>query len=457
MDRRSLLSLLLAIGFGIKSNSLVGDENKTNGPRKSRRVIVVGAGLAGLAAARELQNHGYQVEVLEGRDRIGGRIWTSTKWADIPLDLGASWIHGLDGNPLTKLAKHANTQIVETSYESNRIYDVNGKELTEAKERRLDRLRDQLQQAIEMAQDAAQDTSLRSVIDRLKNQLGDNDEIGQLLNFIASGTFEQEYAGSVEKLSAHWFDSDQEFNGEDGLFPGGFQQIVNFLAERLTIKTNQIVQRIEYDKQQVRVTTSANEFTADQVVVTLPLGVLKAGRVEFSPPLPKPINQAIEKLDMGVLNKCYLRFPRVFWPDDVDWIECITAKHGEWVEWVSFAKAIKVPVLLGFNAADRGREVEAWTDEQIVVSAMTTLRRLFGSDIPEPIDYQLTRWGADQFSLGSYSYYPEGSHPRLRRKMAEPVGGKLYFAGEATDAEYFGTAHGAYLSGLRVAKQILGK
>ena len=241
-----------------------------------------------MSAARELQNHGYQVVVLEGRDRIGGRIWTSTKWNDIPLDLGASWIHGLDGNPLTELAKQANSQIVETSYESNQIYDVDGKELSEAKEQRLDRLRDQLQQAIETAQDADEDTSLRRIIDRLQNRLGDNDEIRQFLNFLASSDYEQEYTGSVEKLSAHWFDSVEEFDGEDGLFPGGFQQIVNFLAEGLTIKTNQIVQRIEWNKQQVRVTTSAEEFTADQVVVTLPLGVLKAGRVEFCHPA-KPI------------------------------------------------------------------------------------------------------------------------------------------------------------------------
>ncbi|MDP1560022.1 MAG: FAD-dependent oxidoreductase [Pirellulaceae bacterium] len=454
MDRRSLVRLLTAMGLGIcgigQRHAIGMEERKP----VSRRVIVIGAGLAGLAAARELQNQGIEVVVLEGRERIGGRLWTSNKWPDIPLDMGASWIHGLEGNPLTDLAKQAHAKLIETSYESNRIYDVTGKELSEAKETQLDRLRDQFQSAIEAAQEADEDTSLREVAERLQKKLGANEQVRQMLSFLVSSMLEQEYAGSATKLSAQWFDSAEEFDGEDGLFADGYEQIVKYLAKNLTIKTGQIVRRVVWDQAPIRISTATEEFTADQVVVTLPLGVLKAGGVKFSPSLPKPIVTAIAKLEMGVLNKCYLRFPKVFWPTDVDWLECITTKHGEWVEWVSFVRAANVPVLLGFNAADRGREIEDWTDEQIVASAMTTLRHLFGADIPEPIDYQLTRWASDPFSFGAYSYNPVGADPKFRRQLAKPVADKLYFAGEATDHEYFGTAHGAYLSGLRAAEQI---
>lgn len=455
MKRRSLFRLMLAIGLGLtpKSQANAGPAQSPN--HRSRRIIVIGAGLAGLAAARELQNQGYQVVVLEGRDRIGGRLWTSTQWPDLPLDLGASWIHGLVGNPLTELAKQANAKVIETSYESNRIYDVSGNELDEAKERRLDKLREQLQRTIDVAQDADTDISLRQVINRLQARIGADEEVKQMLNFIASSTLEQEYAGSVEKMSAQWFDSAEEFDGEDGLFAEGYHQIVKFLANGLTIKTGHVVQRVDWEDDEVHVSTKTEKFSAEQAVVTLPLGVLKAGRVKFSPPLPKTTSDAIDKLDMGVLNKCYLRFPRVFWPDDVDWLECITAKHGEWVEWVSFVRAVNAPVLLGFNAADRGREIESWTDQQIVASAMARLRHLFGSGIPEPIDYQITRWASDPFALGAYSYNPVGADPQLRRQMAKPMADKLYFAGEATDHEYYGTAHGAYLSGLRAAAQII--
>lgn len=454
MNRRSLIRLMVAMGLGFRRESqlsAMGEEVKNSG---SRRVIVIGAGLAGLAAARELQNQGIEVVVLEGRDRIGGRLWTSTKWPDIPLDMGASWIHGLEGNPLTDLAKQAQAKLIETSYESNLIYDVHGKELSEATEKQLDRLRDQFQTAIEAAQEADEDTSLREVAERLQKKLGANEPVQQMLNFLVSSMLEQEYAGSATKMSAQWFDSAEEFDGEDGLFAEGYEQIVKYLAKGLTIKTGQIVRRVTWDQNPIRISTETEEFTADKVVVTLPLGVLKVGRVTFSPPLPKTISDAIDKLDMGVLNKCYLRFPKVFWPSDVDWLECITTKHGEWVEWVSFVRAANVPVLLGFNAADRGREIEGWTDEQIVASAMTTLRHLFGADIPEPIDYQLTRWASDPFAVGAYSYNPVGADPKLRRQLAKPIADKLYFAGEATDHEYFGTAHGAYLSGLRAAEQI---
>ena len=112
-------------------------------------------------------------------------------------------------------------------------------------------------------------------------------------------------------------------------------------------------------------------------------------------------------------------------------------------------------ILLGFNSADRARELESWSDQEIVADAMETLRNIFGEDVPAPIDYQITRWGKDPFSLGSYSFNALGSTPDMRRVLAEPLGIKVFFAGEATERDYFGTAHGAYLSGLCAAKKIV--
>jgi len=192
------------------------------------------------------------------------------------------------------------------------------------------------------------------------------------------------------------------------------------------------------------------------VLVTLPLGVLKAGSVEFVPALPKSTSEAIAKLEMGVLNKCYLRFTHVFWPKDVDWLESIPDKHGEWTEWVSFGRVAGKPILLGFNAGARGREIESWSDTKIVADAMKTLRRIFGVGIPEPVDFQITRWGSDPYACGSYSFNPVGARPKMRRQLATPLADTLYFAGEATEHNYFGTAHGAYLSGVRAAEEIGG-
>ncbi|MFN5658967.1 MAG: flavin monoamine oxidase family protein [Pseudanabaena sp.] len=186
----------------------------------------------------------------------------------------------------------------------------------------------------------------------------------------------------------------------------------------------------------------------------LPLGVLQAGKVRFIPELPQSKQTAIANLGMGVLNKCYLRFSDTFWSADVDWLGYISASHGEWTEWVSFNRVANKPILLGFNAADRGRTIESWSDRQIVASAMQTLRKIYGDSIPEPIDYQMTRWATDPYSLGSYSYNPVGAVPKMRQELAAPIREALFFAGEASNEDYFGTAHGAYLSGLRAANEI---
>jgi monoamine oxidase len=117
-------------------------------------------------------------------------------------------------------------------------------------------------------------------------------------------------------------------------------------------------------------------------------------------------------------------------------------------------RSAKLPILLGFNAAERGNAIEAWTDQQIVSSAMQTLRTLYGTAIPDPVDYQITRWASDPFALGSYSYNAVGSTPSMRKELAKPLANTVFFAGEASEANYFSTAHGAYLSGLRAAQEM---
>lgn len=449
MQRRDFLTLLSATLLSAIQTSTV----QANVPMLAKkRIIVIGAGLAGLAAAKSLQAQGHEVVVLEGRARIGGRIWTSTKWADMPLDLGATWIHGVTGNPLTTLAQTLKAKQFATSYDNSICYNTSGKALSSAEEAALEKLRKQVFQAIKQAQNQASDSSVRAAVDSLF--ISSTPANQRLINFILSGNIEQEYAGSASKLSAYWYDAAKAFQGQDALFAQGFRLITNYLAQGLNIKLGQTVKTINWQQAPLKVVTNQAEFVADQVLVTLPLGVLQAKKVQFLPDLPTAKQTAIAKLGMGVLNKCYLRFNKAFWPTDVDWLEYIPQQAGAWTEWVSFMRTAKMPILLGFNAAERGKAIEAWTDQQIVASAMQTLKTIYGSAIPAPVDYQITRWASDPFALGSYSYNPVGATPTMRKELAKPVANKLFFAGEASESDYFSTAHGAYLSGLRAAKEM---
>lgn len=449
MQRRAFLSLISMLLL----SSLPSVEAKDNAAMSSKkRIIVIGAGLAGLVAAKTLQAQGHEVLVLEARDRIGGRIWTSTKWPDMPLDLGATWIHGVKGNPLTQLAQSLQVKQIATSYDSSITYNTAGKALSSAEDASLEKVRKQVLNAIKQAQNQASDRSIRAAIEPLFTQASPATQ--RLINFILSGNIEQEYAGSAAELSAYWYDASKAFAGQDALFAKGFHVITDYLAQGLSIKLGQVVQTIHWQSQPLRVITQHGEFKADQVLVTLPLGVLQAKRVQFLPDLPNSKQTAIAKLGMGVLNKCYLRFNKVFWPTDVDWLEYIPSEHGKWTEWVSFMRNAKLPILLGFNAAERGKAIEAWTDQQIVSSAMQTLRTLYGTAIPDPVDYQITRWASDPFALGSYSYNAVGSTPSMRKELAKPLANTVFFAGEASETNYFSTAHGAYLSGLRAAQEM---
>ncbi len=455
MKRRTFLALMSLVLMGcMRDVQEVAEQAKGVGQPK-QRIAVIGAGLAGLAAARELQAHGHAVVVVEARDRIGGRIWTSSAWPDLPLDLGASWIHGLDGNPLTALAETLEAELLVTEYEKSIAYDTDGEPLSDAAEAQLDAWRDQVYAALAAAQDADEDTSLRAVVDALFAETDQSPQTRRFLNFLLSSEIETEYGGSAEDLSAYWFDNGKFFPGDDALFGAGFQVITEHLARDLQIELGQVVQEIAWGQAAMRVLTDQTEYLVDQVLVTVPLGVLQAGSVRFTPDLPAAKQQAIEKLGMGVLNKCYLHFPEAFWPADVDWLEYIPEEHGAWTEWLSLQRVAGLPILLGFNAADQGRAIEAWSDQAIVASAMGTLRTIFGDDIPDPLDYQLTRWASDPFALGSYSYDAVGVSPTTRKALAKPLQNRLFFAGEATEHNYYGTAHGAYLSGLRAAKEML--
>lgn len=453
--RRDFLKLALLAATGpalTHCRQLEGNDDPA-----SAEIVVVGAGMAGLSAARTLQEAGYKVLVLEGRERSGGRVWTSHTWPDIPLDLGGSWIHGVKGNPLTALADEIGAKRLVTDYDNTWVYERDGSLLSDAAVEdifvRGERL---VERAIETKLEQAEgDCSLAEALAAVIEPADLSPQDQRRLNFYVNTIIEQEWAADISELSAKNLDDGAAFGGDDVIFPDGYEQIIKKVATGLTIKLNHLVTKIAYDAQQVTIHTTQGQFQTGQVIITLPLGVLQQSKVEFSPPLPAEKQAAITSLGMGVLNKVFLRFPHAFWPQEPEWLSYIAAEKGVWSEWFNLYHYLDQPVLVGFNTGRHGRAIESLADADLVAGAMQVLRTMYGPAIPDPAAWQITRWAADPFACGSYSYNAVGSSAKTRAALAEPVQERLFFAGEATSPDYPATVHGAYLSGQREARRIL--
>ncbi len=206
---------------------------------------------------------------------------------------------------------------------------------------------------------------------------------------------------------------------------------------------------------------ATRSFIADAVIVTVPLGVLKANKILFDPPLPRWKQAAIERIGYGgdaVLNKIFLRFEQRFWQADVSrMIGLPTAMQdrGAFNSWTSLEAFNDTPTLLSFSngliAARLDREA---SDNEIVELALSRLRFMLGREIPTPVTTAVTRWLSDPWALGSYSYPAVGSTEADRASYQEPVGTRLYFAGEGVDPDQYGTIHAALLSGQESAERI---
>jgi hypothetical protein len=421
-----------------------------------KKVVVVGAGISGLAAANTLTNAGFNVTIVEARNRIGGRMWTDRNTLSIPADLGAGWIHEGVGNPITDLANAYSVRYTTVNKNNNQLYDVNGAPISSAAPEALysSILSTVLASRSTLSSDMSIQTAINLATGALNPALTPTQQL--YLNEQVNTMLEHEYAADVSDLSLLYYDEGIQFTGPDYLMIGGFDGIASGLAVGQTILLNQVVSRIAYNATQAVVTTSSGrQFAADYVVVTLPLGVLQAGSVAFSPALSTAKAVSLTHVGMGVLDKVWLQFPYAFWLSSVETINCVTTTKGYFTETYNIQFYTGVPVLLMFNAAAYGTVAEGLTDGQILTNAMGVLRLLYGATVPSYSQYIITRWKNDPYSRGSYSYSRVGAvQPDDRNNLAANEGGRLFFAGEHTSAQYPATVHGAYLSGLAAGAAI---
>ncbi len=329
-------------------------------------IAVVGAGAAGLGCARVLADAGRTVTVVEARDRIGGRVWTIDH-EGTPLDLGASWIHGVENNPLAELAAAAQQPLGTTDYEEVAIRKAAGERLPQGAFTRVDAaLRRGLRDAASFPDALAQ---------ALATLDGDHAALGR---YRASAEIEHEFAADLADLSPDALEEGDEFAGDDVVLPGGYVRLLEPLAEGLDLRLGTAVSVVRQASAGVRLETNRGPIEVARCVVTLPLGVLQSGSVAFEPPRPDAMAGAIDRLGMGLLDKAILFFPRKFW-DDADLLGFVPESGSEWIEWLNLERHWGEPALMGFNAGSTAENIAAMGDAEIVDSAMGALRSMYGT------------------------------------------------------------------------------
>ncbi|KAL5736223.1 hypothetical protein ACOSQ2_031011 [Xanthoceras sorbifolium] len=433
-------------------------------------VIIVGAGLAGLAAARQLLSFGFRVVILEGRSRPGGRVYTQkmgNKGKIAAVDVGGSVITGIHANPLGVLARQLSIPLHKVR-DNCPLYKPDGapvdKETDDRVEFIFNKLLDKVMELRQIVGGSANDVSLGSVLETLRQlyAVTRNSEERQLLDWHLAN-LEYANAGCLSDLSAVYWDQDDpyEMGGDHCFLAGGNCRLIKALCEGVPIFYEKTVSSIRYGNEGVEVIAGDQMFQADIVLCTVPLGVLKKRTINFEPELPQRKLAAIERLGFGLLNKVAMIFPHVFWGEELDTFGCLNEqsnKRGEFFLFYSYHTVSGGPALIALVAGEAAKMFECTDSTFLLHRVLSVLRGIYnpkGIDVPNPLQSICTRWGSDPFTYGSYSHVRVRSSGSDYDVLAESVGGRLFFAGEATTRQYPATMHGAYLSGLREASRIL--
>lgn len=261
--------------------------------------------------------------------------------------------------------------------------------------------------------------------------------------------------GDLNKLSSLLYDEGEEFKGMEVISTNGYDNIPKYLAANLDVQLNQRVAKIDFSGSKIKLAHNGTISEADYVIVSVPLGVLKKNSIEFTPALPSAKLTAIEKVGMNCVNKFLLTWDKAFW-DDVQYISYTPEAKDKFNYFVNVKKFHPgVNALMTFAYADYGRLTETMTDAEVINEIMLHLRDIYGSSTPNPTNFLRTKWATNENAYGAYSFTAVGTEMRHFEDLAEEVNDKLFFAGEHTEVDYFSTAHGAYLSGLREAQKII--
>ncbi len=292
-------------------------------------VAIIGAGMSGLSAAHRLARQGLAVTVFEARDRIGGRLWADDGLGP-PLDLGASWIHGVNGNPMSDAAGQLGLPTAMTGDD----YLLRGRG--------------------------------GAIID-------DRDTPGWLENVVS---VQHTFGADTDQINRWAYALQDDYGGGDAIVPASYARVLDAFKGDYEVRTNAPVTAIEHGAFGASVAVDAQAPKRfDCAIVTVPLGVLKRGAIRFDPKLPADKQRAIDRLGMGTLDKLYLRYDEAFWDRDVTWI--ITPDNGlpqgQFNQWLNLHKLLGEPIIMAFNGGPPALDLAAKPDEEILSRAIATL------------------------------------------------------------------------------------
>lgn len=447
-------------------------------------VIVIGAGIAGLAAACKLAASGLSVTVLEARDRIGGRIFTQRDPAcPSPIELGAEFIHGRPPEIWQPL-QQSGVEITEVDGDSWCVAD--------GKIRECDFF-SQVDSILEKMDKSSPDESFLDFLQRcFPNREQDQnleDAKRRAVNYVSGFN-----AADPALVGVYWLvdgmRADEKIEGDRAFrSKNGYLDLLDYFQRQIAgrdvkIHTNTVVTNIAWKTNHVEITArdgdQSNFLTASKVLITLPLAVLRAsansvtseaassdtGLVRFTPALPTPKLEALKKMEMGKIVRVVLRFRRRFWQDivagdkkktlaDLSFLFSQNERFPTW--WTLMPK--KEPIITGWAPFRSAERLSGQPQNVVVKQALQTLAGLLGVP-PQTVEDSLEAsyfhdWQSDPFSRGAYSYGKVGSDG-AQQALGAPVENTLFFAGEATDISgHNGTVHGAIASGYRAADEIL--
>jgi monoamine oxidase len=409
-------------------------------------VIVIGAGAAGLTAARDLRRAGWNVLCLEARDRIGGRILTiHDPLTAVPVELGAEFVHGRPSQ-IWDIVGEARLAVRETSGRMVSATDSGGD---------MDRVLEDVKQR----GGEEPDESFLS--------FAEGGNYAPVDRLAASAYVEGFNAARKERIGVASLGQDERaadsIDGECGFHIAAGYDALALALDCGSVRLNSIVEAVEWRRgsASVKVRSALDDhretLRAERVVITVPLGVLQAGAIRFDPE-PAHILEAAKALEFGQAVRVTLRFDRAFWEGTERFAGAsfIFSEEPVFPTWWT-TRPVVAPVITGWSAGPKADALLGKSKTEVIAAALGSLGRIVGRPPARLENAWFHDWHADPFARGAYSYVPAGALP-ARRRLAEPVEDTLYFAGEATDLlGYGGTVHGAVASGNRAAGQILGK